>query len=353
MKPRYFFTSLTRISDLPETLFSAEPLPRREWETGDYVVGKVISPPSRLSGIELSSGRMVEVTEGDLVVGAFGVRYATLEAVGGWQNIGAERQMEALTGAGLFGKATSRSAMLPSLIALSYNGHVVVNGGKATMRDFVIPTLQRGFDLPVVLLVGTSMSAGKTTSAKVIIRLLRQEGLAVVGAKLTGAGRYRDILSMQDAGAEHIFDFVDAGLPSTVVSAREYKKSLRNLLARMASVGGDVVVAEVGASPPGALQRRDGYRGDRRERAMHRALRLRPLRRDRRDVGLPEPSGPRDRARHEHGRGDRAYREALRHSGPERTRPRLPAEAKECLEDFSGTLTTSSLAARACTVRSP
>lgn len=249
MKPRYFFTSLTRISDLPETLFSAEPLPRREWETGDYVVGKVISPPSRLSGIELSSGRMVEVTEGDLVVGAFGVRYATLEAVGGWQNIGAERQMEALTGAGLFGKATSRSAMLPSLIALSYNGHVVVNGGKATMRDFVIPTPQRGFDLPVVLLVGTSMSAGKTTSAKVIIRLLRQEGLAVVGAKLTGAGRYRDILSMQDAGAEHIFDFVDAGLPSTVVSAREYKKSLRNLLARMASVGGDVVVAEVGASP--------------------------------------------------------------------------------------------------------
>lgn len=249
MKPRYFFTSLTRISNLPVTPFSVESLPRREWETGDYVVGKVISPPSRLPGIELPTGRMIEVTEGDLVVGAFGVRYATLEAVGGWQNIGAERQMEALTGAGLFGKATSRSAMLPSLIALSYNGHVVVDGGKATMRDFVIPTPQIGFDLPVVLLVGTSMSAGKTTSAKVIIRLLRQEGLAVVGAKLTGAGRYRDILSMQDAGAEHIFDFVDAGLPSTVVSAREYKKSLRNLLARMASVDGDVVVAEVGASP--------------------------------------------------------------------------------------------------------
>jgi hypothetical protein len=44
MKPRYIFTSLTCISDLPEVPFSVEPLPRREWETGDYVVGEVASP---------------------------------------------------------------------------------------------------------------------------------------------------------------------------------------------------------------------------------------------------------------------------------------------------------------------
>ena len=37
------------------------------------------------------------------------------------------------------------------------------------------------------LIVGISMSAGKTTSAKVIVRLLRGEGLTVAGAKLTGA----------------------------------------------------------------------------------------------------------------------------------------------------------------------
>ena len=60
--------------------------------------------PSRLSQIELTSGRMVEVVEGDLIVGAFGVRYATLEAVGGWQGIGHDRMMEALTGAGLLGR---------------------------------------------------------------------------------------------------------------------------------------------------------------------------------------------------------------------------------------------------------
>jgi hypothetical protein len=249
MKPRYFFTSLTRISDLPEIPFSVEPLTRREWETGDYVVGEVVSPSNRLSRIELTSGRMVEVVEGDLIVGAFGVRYATLEAVGGWQGIGRDRLMEALTGAGLFGKATSRSTLLPSLLSLIYKGHVLVGEEKVAMRDCVPDVPEREFGLPVVLLVGTSMSAGKTTSAKVIVRLLREAGLAVVGAKLTGAGRYQDILAMQDAGAEHVFDFVDAGLPSTVVPEKEYRKVLRRLLSRIAAADVDVVVAEVGASP--------------------------------------------------------------------------------------------------------
>jgi hypothetical protein len=250
MKHRYFFTSLTRISDLPEVTFSVEPLSRREWETGDYVVGEVTSAPNKLSRIELTSGRMVEVVEGDLIVGAFGVRYATLESVGGWQAIRRDRMMEALTGAGLFGRATSSSTLLPSLLSLAYKGHVLMGGKKATMRDYALDVSEREeFGLPVVLLVGTSMSAGKTTSAKVIVRLLRGEGLAVAGAKLTGAGRYRDILSMRDAGAQHIFDFVDAGLPSTVVAQKEYRRALRGLLSRIAAADADVLVAEVGASP--------------------------------------------------------------------------------------------------------
>jgi hypothetical protein len=249
MKPRYCFTSLTRISDLEEGSFSVWPLPRREWATGDYVVGEVAAMPNRLSRIELGNGRMVEVAEGDAIVGAFGVRYATLETVGGWQGIGRDRMMEALTGAGLFGKSTSRSTLLPSPPSLLYKGHVLTGEKKATMHNYAQEVSDREFDLPVVLLVGTSMSAGKTTSAKVIVRLLREAGLVVIGAKLTGAGRYRDILAMQDAGADYIFDFVDAGLPSTVVSEKEYRHALRNLLSRMAAVEADVVVAEVGASP--------------------------------------------------------------------------------------------------------
>jgi hypothetical protein len=245
----YFFASLTRISNLPEVAFSVEPLPRRSWDTGDYVIGQVSPPGSRLSRVELSTGRMVEVAEGDLIVGALGVRYATLETVGGWQNIGNDGRMEALTGAGLLGKSTSRSAVLPPPLPLTYRGHALLGDEKATMEDRVPPAPERVLGLPVVLIVGTSMSAGKTTSARAIVRLLREDGLTVIGAKLTGAGRYRDILAMQDAGADHIFDFVDAGLPSTVVPEGRYRAALRNLLSRMAAVEAHVLVAEVGASP--------------------------------------------------------------------------------------------------------
>lgn len=53
-----------------------------------------------------------------------------------------------------------------------------------------------------------------------------------------GAGRYRDVLSI-----------LDAGLPSTVVPKPKYRTALRQLLARMASPPADVAVVEIGASP--------------------------------------------------------------------------------------------------------
>jgi hypothetical protein len=104
-------------------------------------------------------------------------------------------------------------------------------------------------DVPVVLLVGTSMSAGKTTTGRLIIHELKKSGLRIVGAKLTGAARYRDVLTFGDAGADAIIDFVDAGLPSTVVDHRVFKDAMHYLMNRVAALEPDVLVAEAGASP--------------------------------------------------------------------------------------------------------
>jgi hypothetical protein len=84
---------------------------------------------------------------------------------------------------------------------------------------------------------------------RLAICLLKESGLKVIGAKLTGAGRYRDIHSMKDAGADLIFDFVDVGLPSTVGPAEEYRQALDRLLTMITEAGADVVVAEAGVSP--------------------------------------------------------------------------------------------------------
>jgi hypothetical protein len=194
---------------------------------------------------------MIEVAVGDLIIGALGIRAATLEAVGSWQDVHEDNSMQMMTAAGLLGRVTSQSTFINKPIDLIYRGHVVRSGQKVRMQDFVQPPASSGsaIECPVLLLIGTSMSSGKTTSARVIIRRLKRMGLRVAGAKLTGAGRYRDILAMLDAGADAIFDFVDAGLPSTVCDEATYRAALRNLLGRIAEVKPDVLVAEAGASP--------------------------------------------------------------------------------------------------------
>ena len=246
---RPFLSSVTRISDLTATDITTSPLAREHWATGDYVVGKVLDTRDHLNVLELQGGRMIQVMEDDLVVGALGRRVATLEAVGDWQSIDDSGEFNALTAAGLFGKTTSLSPFLTSPMCLRYQGHVMRNDEKMTMRGSLPHIEPSRLEAPIVLIVGTSMSAGKTMSGRVIVHLLSQMGLNVVGAKLTGAARYRDMLSFADAGASAIYDFVDAGLPSSAVDEDTYRELLPYLLSRIAQEKPDVVVAEAGASP--------------------------------------------------------------------------------------------------------
>ena len=249
MLNQYLFSSLTRISDLDSVPFQVQSLSRAQWATGDYVLAQMKPPSKPSSLVELTNGRMANLLPGDLIIGAFGVRRATLEVVGDWQDIPADNSMHALTPAGLFGQATSVSYLLPSPPSLLYLGHLLRDGQKISMDNFINPLPENPYQCPTIMIIGTSMSAGKTTAARVIIHLLRQMGLKVIGAKLTGAGRYRDILAMRDAGAHEIFDFVDVGLPSSICEPEEFRQRLRQLLTKIAASEPDVVVAEAGASP--------------------------------------------------------------------------------------------------------
>jgi hypothetical protein len=242
------FSSLTRISDLESAGFETRCLPRQEWAGADYVVGEVTGAPSSLYQIELPSGRVVRVMAGDHVIGAFGNRAATLEGAGCWSDIDND-EMHAMTAAGLFGVFTSMSPLMARPLSLKYLGHVIRNGRKVNMTDFAIKSGPSQFSTPTIVLVGTSMSAGKTTTGRLIVHELANLGLNVVGAKLTGAGRYREILSFRDAGASAIFDFVDAGMPSTVVPEKEFRASIRPLLHEINSSNPDYLIAEAGASP--------------------------------------------------------------------------------------------------------
>jgi len=243
------YGSLARIADFHDSNFEITDLPRSEWATGDYVEGVVIGTPTTLYRMEDRAGHMVKVEPGDWVVGAFGDRAATLEGVGSWRDVGDNGEMHALTAAGLMGCYTSFSRLLVDPLKLKYRGHLCRGDEKVRMQEFAMHCGGDAFSVPTILLVGTSMSAGKTTTGRRVCKELDRAGLNVVGAKLTGAGRYRDILSFLKTGASRIFDFVDAGLPSTVVPEDEYRAAIRPLLRCINELEPDFLVVEAGASP--------------------------------------------------------------------------------------------------------
>lgn len=252
---KQFLTSITRISDLAAKPFEVRALPRDEWAGGDYAVCEVMGEPGPLYRVELVSGRRTPVLPGDLLVGALGRRAATLECVGDWRDVGEDLVLHQLTAAGLFGKVVSNSRWVGRPMELLYRGHAV-RGAKVNIADFVQPVARADFDMPVVLIAGTSMSAGKTLTMRVVIDQLKKLGHSLVAAKLTGAAGYKDALSFGDAGADHFTDYVEAGLVSSVCERSEYEAGLETLLDKIAGFGTELAVCEVGASP------QEPYNGD-------------------------------------------------------------------------------------------
>ena len=60
---------------------------------------------------------------------------------------------------------TSVSRLLPPLVELRYRGHAFRGEERLCMRSFAARAPEAELTCPVVLIVGTSMSAGKTASA--------------------------------------------------------------------------------------------------------------------------------------------------------------------------------------------
>ncbi len=247
MNDKMFFSSLTRIGPFRSGPLDIRRRPHSDWATGDYVVIELLEA-ARAQPVELADGRLAEAYPGARIVGALGERAATLESVGSWRAVDGDA-VNMMTAAGLVGLITSRSTLMPPLVPARYLGHAVMGDRWLAMRDMVASPVGSQFDIPVVLIIGTSMSSGKTITGRVIVRLLKERGLKVVGAKLTGAGRYRDVLSLADAGADAVFDFVDGGLPSSVCDPDEYRRALAVVLDLIKAERPDVVVAEAGASP--------------------------------------------------------------------------------------------------------
>ena len=188
-----YFGSLTRIADLEKRPFTVAKAPRSIWATGDYVVGRYVGNADgqgREAYLELADGSLQPLKPNDLVVGALGDRQATYEVVGSWRLIdeASHPSMDLICGSGLFGIETSRCHRHPPSPKFIYEGHCLRQDKKLCMKDFGSreedeTTVTKMPHCPIILIIGSSMSSGKTFTGQAIIDIIKKDlGMKKVAA---------------------------------------------------------------------------------------------------------------------------------------------------------------------------
>lgn len=102
-------------------------------------------------------------------------------------------------------------------------------------------------DIPLIIITGASMDAGKTTVAAEVIKTLGRIGMKLAGAKVTGVGAMRDLYKMEDYGVYQTVSFVDAGIPSTAhIDEKTIVETTKGALDYLAKGNPDAIMVELG-----------------------------------------------------------------------------------------------------------
>jgi hypothetical protein len=216
----------------------------REPQLGDLVVSAVTSVGVH-DHLENPWGRRCRLYVGDLVVGAYGNRYAT-DFFEGY--LPSDTAVHLLTAGGLIGTVASAHTSRGAPTELEVVGALTDRGGSPLSLDDFARKRPAPLEpaLGTVMVLGSSMNAGKTTTAASIIRGMARSGLRVGAAKVTGSGSGKDHWSYVDAGAHAVIDFIDFGMSSTFGYPTERLiTTMRDMRDALVADGAEVVVMEI------------------------------------------------------------------------------------------------------------
>jgi hypothetical protein len=212
---------------------------------GDFVVTRVTQVGVH-DHLENVHGRRVKLFPGDIVVGAYGNRYAT-DFYEGYLPT-ANESVHLLTAGGLIGTVASAHSSKGAPTELEVLGSLTDSTGTPISTDDVaigLTTPARPSHGTIVV-VGSSMNAGKTTVAAALVRGLSQAGIRVGAGKVTGSGSGKDHWAYVDAGASAVTDFLDFGMASTF--GYPHDRLIETMIAirnHLAANGAEVAVLEI------------------------------------------------------------------------------------------------------------
>src|SRR5258706_22312 len=220
-------------------------------KAGDIALFEVLEI-GRHSAIQSETRRNVFLVEGDVIMAAYGNRYAS----GQFEGYVPEKPTEIndiIAIGGVIGIVKSKHAELeliePTKVRLL--GYAVDKNKKVlNTKYFATSKIPFTGTVPnnarVILSVGSTMDSGKTTSAAFLCRGLKTTEKNVAYIKLTGTTYTKDQDLAYDLGADVTLDFSDAGFPSTYMCTEaELLDLYQTLLGKLEPYNPDYILIEI------------------------------------------------------------------------------------------------------------
>lgn len=217
-------------------------------EEGAVLVVEALADMGKNNMFEFTSGRIGSLVEGDIIPAVLGKRQALREYSGDIPaHVDVGDILYLLCESGVVGEIRGMNEAYGAPLQVRVLGSVIVEGKQVNIKDVAIERRQRlEHSVPIVGVIGTSMSIGKTTAICKLIQHFRRRGLKVASAKLSGIASTQDPDKVSDAGAYPALSFMDAGLPSTCGDAQEVVEVALGLLYEANSKQPDLIIAEFG-----------------------------------------------------------------------------------------------------------
>jgi hypothetical protein len=222
---------------------------------GDVLLARVLQIGQH-KRLELTTSRKAAIMPGDLIMVAYGNRYAVDQFLG---EVPADLGLCHLVAAGgMASRAVFRHDAMAEATIIEPLGlvHDRASGKDVNLIDYApLPlgvSLEGATRPPRVLAVmGTSMNSGKSTTLALLARGLSNAGYVVHAGKVTGTGAGNDVGLFRDAGAQRVVDHTDFGYGSTFRTDHEELIDLtRSMCAHLADADAiedepDVVLVEI------------------------------------------------------------------------------------------------------------
>ncbi len=222
---------------------------------GQLIAVKVISVNPNYNKLELVSGRITELTEGDIIVGALGNRIASSGMTGSVPNeLNKHEKIHILNLGGVIGICKDFNILLGPATECEVLGSIIdIHSKQLNLQHFSkINDSQISPKVPSIAVIGTGIDSGKTTVTSFIIKTLSKYFKKINACKLAGTASQKDLYSYEDNGAYKTSDFVDYGLPSTCMNEKSLIEKCSTSIINHISDEADIILMELG----------DGYHGD-------------------------------------------------------------------------------------------